>query len=150
MTTSSPDECDNLIDRVVTAVPRLKFERRVHSTEVLDTFDLKYADRHEVEIVCEPHRLSINVDWPDGFPPPAYFTLVSQMVSVAMKEPEDVVRATAMKFKKQAFIEKDEDATIKSNGLSFECISAGGGTQITVDPPDKDRTRFAPPQSNAK
>lgn len=131
-TVASADNCDNLVDRMTTAVPGLHFDGRAHTTVGLDAFNLHHVDARQVVVFCGPKLLTFNVYFQNGFPPPGYYELVGQMATASMKVSDDKVANIARECARRARMAKDDEAAIEGGGISVHCGSAGGAIHIIV------------------
>jgi hypothetical protein len=131
-TVASADNCDILMDRLTTAVPGLQLDGRVHTTAGFDAFNMHNVNAHQVVVYCGPKLLKLNVDFQNGFPPPAYFELVGQMVTASMKVSDEPAANIARQCARRARISNDDEAKIEAAGIKVVCGWIGGATQITV------------------
>jgi hypothetical protein len=135
-TAARADNCDNLVDRLTTEVPRLQSDGRVHATNEFDAFNLHHANALQVVVFCGPKFLTIDVNSQNGFPPPAYYELVGQMATASMKVSDNMAANIARECARRARMSKDDEAAIEGGGIKVKCWTIGGALQTFVNKSD--------------
>ena len=133
------DECDRLVINLIAQTPGLQLDKRVLA-EGVDIVYLKHPQAKALSVFCPAPPLmspALSADWLEGSPPPSYFELIGKLGSILTGVSPEEIRAGAIECQKRALSAKDEESSLKSSGIKFDCqvfARAGGGT-VTIFAP---------------